>query len=195
MYTVVGTAKSRAARVLWMLEELGQPYTQIAAAPQSADARAHNPAGKVPVLIDGSATITDSTAILTYLADKHGAFTAPAGTLARAKQDSLTHFLLDEFDALLWTAARHSFVLPEDMRLPAIKTSLKWEYARSLTRLAAHLQRPYLMGDQMTVPDIIAAHCLNWGLSAKFPEPDSRLTDYLTRMRARPAFARAMTPR
>ena len=28
-YTVYGTAKSRAARVLWMLEELGQPYEHI----------------------------------------------------------------------------------------------------------------------------------------------------------------------
>ena len=193
MYTVVGSAKSRAARVLWMLAELDQPFTHIPAAPQSAEARTHNPSGKVPTLIDGDATITDSTAILTYLADKHRLFTAPAGTLARAKQDSLTHFLLDEFDALLWTSARHSFVLPEEMRLPAIKTSLKWEYARSLTRLAALLQGPYLMGDQMTVPDIIAAHCLGWGLGIRFPEPNSTLTTYLTFMRARPAFAHAMS--
>ena len=193
MYTVIGSAKTRAARVLWLLEELGQPYTHIAAAPQSPEARAHNPVGKVPTLLDGSASITDSTAILTYLADKHGALTAPAGSPARARQDSLTHFLLDEFDALLWTSARHSFVLPEDMRLPAIKTSLKWEYARSLTRLSAWLQGPYLMGDEMTVPDIIAAHCLAWGIAIKFPDPDNSLGDYLTHMRERPAIARAMS--
>ncbi len=192
MYTVVGSAKTRAARVLWLLEELGQPYTSITAAPQSPEVRALNPAGKVPVLIDGAATITDSTAILTYLTDKHSLFTAPAGTPARAEQDSLTHFLLDEFDALLWTSARHSFVLPDEMRLPAIKTTLKWEYARSLSRLAARLRGPYLMGDQMTVPDIIGAHCLTWGLAIKFPAPDSSVANYLTRMRNRPAFARAM---
>lgn len=192
MYTLIGSAKTRSARVLWMLEELGQPFTHIAAAPQSPEARAHNATGKVPILIDAGQQITDSTAILTYLADKHGHLTAPAGTLQRAHQDSLTHFLLDEFDAPLWTAARHSFVLPEEMRLPAIKDVLKWEYARSLSRLEARLQGPFLMGDAMTIPDIIATHCLVWGIGAKFAAPRGALADYLIRMRARPAFTRAM---
>jgi glutathione S-transferase len=192
MYTLIGSAKTRSARVLWLLEELGQPFTHIAAGPQSTEARAHNLAGKVPILIEDGQQITDSTAILTYLADKHGQFTAPAGTIARAHQDSLTHFLLDEFDAILWTAARHSFVLPEDKRLPAIKDSLKWEYARSVSRLEQRLQGPFLLGDAMTIPDIIATHCLLWGLSAKFDAPSGALADYLARMRARPAFVRAM---
>lgn len=190
MYTIVGSNKTRSARVLWLLEELGQPYTHLPAGPQSDLAFAHNPAGKVPVLIEGDSAITDSTAILTYLADKHGTFTAPAGSLARARQDSMTQFLLDELDACLWTAARHSFVLPEPMRLPAIKDSLKWEYARSLQRLADRMAGPFLMGDEMTVPDIIATHCLGWGVAARFGAPEGALAEYLARMRARPAFQR-----
>jgi glutathione S-transferase len=192
MYQVVGSAKNRSLRVLWMLEEIGQPYTLIAADPRSETAITLSPSGKLPALIDGEATITDSTAIMTYLADKHGAFTAPAGTLARAQQDSVTQFLLDEFDAVLWTAARHSFVLPQEMRLPAIKTSLKWEYARSLMRLSARLNGPFLMGDMPSIPDIIAAHCLNWGHNAGFAAPDAALTDFAARMRNRPAYLRAM---
>ncbi len=195
MYILIGSPKTRSARVLWLLEELALPFTHIAAGPQSPEARAHNPSGKVPILIDGDAQITDSTAILTYLADKHDQFTAPAGSIARAQQDSLTHFLLDELDALLWTAARHSFVLPEDLRLPAIKDSLKWEYARSLARLDQRLQGSFLMGDTMTIPDIIATHCLLWGIGAKFPAPSDALTAYLARLRARPAYLRAMAPR
>ena len=190
MYTIVGSNKTRSARVLWLLEELGQPYTHLPAGPQSDLAFAHNPAGKVPVLIEGDSAITDSTAILTYLADKHGTFTAAAGSLARARQDSMTQFLLDELDACLWTAARHSFVLPEAMRLPAIKDSLKWEYARSLQRLADRMAGPFLMGDEMTVPDIIATHCLGWGVAARFGAPEGALAEYLARMRARPAFQR-----
>ena len=190
MYTIVGSNKTRSARVLWLLEELGQPYTHLPAGPQSDLAFAHNPAGKVPVLIEGDSAITDSTAILTYLADKNGTFTAPAGSLARARQDSMTQFLLDELDACLWTAARHSFVLPEAMRLPAIKDSLKWEYARSLQRLADRMAGPFLMGDEMTVPDIIATHCLGWGVAARFGAPEGALAEYLARMRARPAFQR-----
>ena len=97
-YTVYGTVKSRAARVVWLLEELGVPFDQVGAPPRSDDVVALNPSGKVPVLVADGVPISDSTAILTFLADRHGAFTYPAGTLDRARQDSLTQFLLDEFD-------------------------------------------------------------------------------------------------
>jgi glutathione S-transferase len=193
MYTVIGTVKSRAARVIWMLEELGMAFEHVPAAPQSMGVVEFNPAGKVPVLIEDGTPITDSTAIIQYLADKHGAFTHPAGTLDRARQDSLTQFLLDEFDAALWMAARHSFILPEELRQAAIKDSLKWEFERSQKVLAHRMgEGPFIMGDVMTVPDIILTHCGNWALSAKFPIVERRLSDYLDRMRARPAFKRAM---
>ena len=192
MYQVIGTAKSRAFRVLWMLEELGQPYDHVPAVPQSEGVTQVNPAGKVPVLVDDGTPITDSTAILAYLADRHGQLTHPAGTLDRARQDSLTQFLLDEFDAALWLAARHSFVLPEEMRLGAIKNTLRWEFEKSQRTLVHRMaEGPFLMGETMTVPDIILTHCLDWALSARFPVVDPRLSDYLDRMRARPAYRRA----
>ena len=46
--------------------------------------------------------------------------------------------------------------------------------------------------DDRHVADILAAHCLIWGIGAKFPAPEGALADYLARMRARPAFQRAM---
>jgi glutathione S-transferase len=175
-----------------MLEELGQPYVMQDDRPGSEAVRALSPLGKVPILIDGQAVLTDSVAILTYLADKHGALTYPAGTVERARQDGWTNFILDEMDSLLWTAARHSFVLPEDQRLPGIKDSLKWEFARSLTRFEALYQGgPFLMGEALTVPDILAAHCGGWAVSARFPVASEVFRDYVDRMRARPAFARA----
>lgn len=192
MYSVIGTAKSRAFRVLWMLEELGQPYNHIPANPRSEGVVEFNPAGKVPVLIDDGTPITDSTAILTYLADRHGQLTHPAGTLDRARQDSLTQFLLDEFDAALWMAARHSFILPEEMRLSAIKNTLRWEFEASQKTLVNRMgEGPFLMGDKMTVPDIILTHCLSWALGARFPIVEHDLTTYLDRMRDRPAHQRA----
>lgn len=192
MYQVIGTARSRALRVLWMLEELGQPYEHVAVNPQGEGVKPFNPAGKVPVLVVDGTPITDSTAILTYLADRHGNLTHPAGTLDRARQDSLTQFLLDEFDAALWLAARHSFILPEEMRLAAIKNTLRWEFERSQKTLVHRMAEDgFLMGDRMTVPDIILTHCLTWALSARFPITEHRLTAYLDGMRARPAYARA----
>jgi glutathione S-transferase len=191
MYTVVGSLRTRTYRVLWMLEEIGQPYEYLGEKPRSEAVVRLNPSGKVPVLIDDGAAVTDSTAIMTYLADKHHELTYPAGTIERARQDALTFFLLDEFDACLWTASRHSFVLPEEMRLPAIKDSLKWEFERSTKFLADKLgPGPFLMGEQMTIADILAAHCLTWAVVAKFPITPQPLRDYLDRMRARPAFRR-----
>jgi len=191
MYTVIGPTMTRAYRVLWMLEELGQPYAHEPHPPRSAAVRAHNPLGKVPVLLVDGTALTDSTAILTFLADRHGTLTHPAGSLARARQDAHTQFVLDEMDALLWMAARHSFVLPEEQRVPAVKDSLKWEFARSCDRLAERLgEGTYLMGDEMTVPDILAAHCLSWSRAAKFPVENDAATAYVKRVRERPAHRR-----
>jgi len=193
MYTVIGSPKSRAFRVMWMLEELGQDYAHIPAGPRSDEVTAHNPSGKIPVLLDGEAAITDSVAIITYLADKHGALSEAAGTVARARQDGWTNLVLDEVDALLWTAARHGFILPEEQRVAAIKPSLKWEFARNLDRIAERLgDQPYLMGDQMSVPDILLSHCLGWAQVAKFDPPNARLQRYHNDTRTRPAFTRAL---
>ncbi|GGC12278.1 glutathione S-transferase [Marivita lacus] len=191
MYKLVGNRATRAFRPLWLLEELGVPYQHVPAAPRSEDVRAFSPAGKVPVLVDGEDVISDSTAILTYLADKHGAFTRPAGTVARAWQDAWTFRVLDEVDAILWTAARHSFILPEDQRVPAVKDSLKAEFARNLDRIAADLSSDCLAGDDLTVPDFLLAHCLGWARNAGFPDAPEALVEYLRRLRTRPAFERA----
>jgi len=192
-YTLIGTVKSRAMRVLWTLEELGLEYEHVAAAPRSEDVTRFSPAGKVPVLVVDGVPITDSVAIMTYLADRHGALTFPAGTLERARQDSLTNLILDEVDAILWTAAKHSFVLPAEHRVPAIKDSLQWEFARSQSNLVTRMAEdgPFLMGETMTIADILFAHCGGWAINAKFPITEQRLRDHIAMMRDRPAFHRA----
>lgn len=192
MYRVIGSGNSRARRVLWMLEELGQPYEHVPAPPRSDDVVALNPGGKVPVLIADGVPISDSTAILTFLADRHGQLTFPAGTIDRARQDSLTQFLLDEFDSPLWMAARHASVLPEALRQTAIQDSLKCEFRRSQEVLVHRMGAgPFLMGEAMTVPDVILTHCGDWAETACFPISQPALAEYLGRMRARPAYRRA----
>ncbi|MGR3291918.1 MAG: glutathione S-transferase family protein [Paracoccaceae bacterium] len=193
MYTVIGSPRSRTLRVLWLLEEMGVAYKNLAVAPRSEQVTAHYAVGKLPVLLDGDHVFTDSVAIMTYLADKHGQLTFAAGTPERATQDGHTFFLLDEFDACLWAAARHSFVLPEKMRLPAIKDSLKWEFERSAERFVDRLgDGPFLMGDTMTIADILATHCGRWATNANFPINQPAFRAYIDRMVARPAFQRAL---
>lgn len=191
MYTLIGSTNSRAFRVVWMLHELGVPFEQIKAGPRSDEVLKYSPLGKIPVLLDGDAVIPDSAAILTYLADKHGALTAPAGTVARAQQDAMTFRILDEIDALLWTAARHSFVLPEEERVPEVKESLKREFARNLERITDEIKGPFLMGEQMTIPDILLCHCGGWARGAKFPDASDAFKAYAKRLRERPAFQAA----
>ena len=191
MYTIIGATKSRAFRVMWLLEEMGQDYRQIAAGPRSDEARKYNALGKIPALVDGDAVLTDSVAIMTYLADKHAQFTAPAGTPARAQQDAMTLWLIDEFDAILWAYAKHAFVFPENKRIPAVKDSLKAEFTRSADVLAERMVGPFLLGEQMSIADILAVHCINWSIGAGFPRVNDALGKWASEMRARPAFKAA----
>ena len=191
MIEVVGARASRAFRVLWMLEELGADYRHISAKPHAPEVIRHNPAGKIPVaVIDGEA-VTDSTAILQHLADRNGRFTYQAGSIDRARQDSWTGLLLDEFDACLWAAAKHSFVLPEPVRVKAVKPALRWEFGKAAGRLAARMgDGPFLMGESMTVPDFVLAHCMVWANAAGFAHSEPAVDAYFERLRNRPAFKR-----
>jgi len=192
MYKVVGLAETRAFRVLWMMEELGLDYQHLDYKPGSDEMKAVNPSGKVPALVEGDDVVLDSTAIIQYLADKHGGMTYAAGTMERAQQDSYTQFILDELDAALWTAARNSFVLPKDKRVPEIKETLKWEFAQSLKTLEARMgDNEFLMGDTITVPDLILAHCGGWARMAGFDIPDGVLRAYFKRIISRPAYKKA----
>lgn len=193
-YVVFGGARSRAMRVLWMLEELGLEYSVVAASPRSDEVRALNPTGKIPVLVADGVAIPDSVAIMTYLADKHGALTAVAGTVERALQDAFVQAVNDEIDAVLWAAARHSFILPEEHRVAGVKESLRWEFARNQDATAArmHTGGPFVRGAEMTIADILLAHCVGWAGSANFEVTNERLLAHNAMMRERPAFKRAL---
>ncbi|WP_068310801.1 glutathione S-transferase family protein [Polycladidibacter hongkongensis] len=194
MYKVIGTYANRALRVLWMMEELSQDFEFILAQPRSDEAKQYSPFGKVPILQDEDAIITDSVAILTYLADKHGQFTFPAGTLARAEQDSYTQFIVEELEGPLWTAAKHSFVLPEEYRVPEAKNACRYEWDIAIERLEQRLQgNPYLMGDTFTIADILVCHCLLWAGKAKFEIKSKAVQKYLAGILARPAATKCMS--
>lgn len=194
MYKVIGTPKSRASRIYWLLEELGQPYEIVPAKPHSQEVLAVNPNGKIPVLMDGDAALTDSTAILHYLADKHGACTFKAGTVERAIQDGYTLFCLDEIEGALWTGFKNTVVHPEDIRVPEVMRACKVELAKALDVFAKKLgSNTYVMGETFTVADIIITNCLLWGSSmAEFGVPaEGPIADYMKRVMARPAFRAA----
>jgi glutathione S-transferase len=192
MYKVLGLAATRTFRVLWVMEELGLEYEHLRYPPRAKEMLSVNPSGKVPALVVEDHVILDSVAIIQFLADKHGGLTYQAGTIERGQQDSFTQFINDELDAVLWMAARHTFVLPEDKRVPAVKDSLKWEFAKSLKILEGRLgDNEFIMGDKMTIPDIVLTHCGGWAKAAGFELSDGPLRAYFKRMTKRSAYLRA----
>ena len=189
MIEVVGTLRSRAFRVLWALEELGLDYSLRNAMPRTDEVRALNPTGKVPVLIEGDTVLTDSVAIITYLADREGKLTFPAGTVERAQQDARLNAVLDEMEAAIWAGAKHSFGLPEDKRVPEVKDSLKYEFALGVDWFTGRLgDGPYVMGETFTTADIVVTHLGNWAARTKYAYDNPAFDAYLDRVRERPAY-------
>src|SRR3984957_13478196 len=67
---------SRAPHVIWMLEEVGVPYELrfvdiMKGEHKAAELVALNGRGKLPILTEGDAVVTEAAAIGLYLADRH----------------------------------------------------------------------------------------------------------------------------
>ncbi|MCB9664639.1 MAG: glutathione S-transferase family protein [Alphaproteobacteria bacterium] len=182
---------SRAANVVWMLEEVGLPYTlrfvDLRAGEQKTSlVTHHNPMGKLPVLIDGDAVVTETAAIGVYLADRH----AP-GRLAPALDDP------QRGTFLRWAFYAPSVVEPGCAAKAAgwegRASSLGWgTYEAMLDTLDVGLgEGPWLLGERFTMADVILGATLRWMLGFKMIEPRDRFVAYAERLAARPALQRA----
>jgi glutathione S-transferase len=188
-------------RAAWALEEVGAEYEYVEVDLKRGEGQkpwflAINPAGKVPVLIDGDQVITESAAICVHLAEKFPAsrLLPPVGSPERTECFKWISFILTELEAPLWTVAKHRFALPEERRVSAVIDSAAWEYGVAVRILDAGLnRRSFLAGDSLTVADILAGHTLSWAKSARF-ELSSGLERYLAFLLARDA-ARGATER
>jgi glutathione S-transferase len=196
MYKVIGSPKTRAFRVMWMLNELGEPYEIDPFPPRDPALAAINPSLKVPVLQDGKDYVIDSVAICQYLADKHGKMTFPAGTIQRAHQDSFTQFAVDDVELCLWVAAKHSFALPVEYRVADVKRACKFDFDRAMASLSERLgDKTYVMGETFTVPDLLLVHCAGWAASMGWTPSQDNLIAYIERVRARPSMIKSMMDR
>ena len=85
-----GDGTSRARAMHWMLHELDLDYEKRLIGARTGETHTSaflrlNPGGKIPVLEDGELVLTESAAIITYLAEKYGQGTGlvpPAGSRA-----------------------------------------------------------------------------------------------------------------
>lgn len=194
MIEIFGVAASRARRVLWVAEECGLEYELRTVRPNTEEARdpaflAINPNGRVPAMRHGELVLFESAAIAQYLArlaPDAGLLPTDAGELAR--HDQWMFWLNAELEQPLWTLAKHTNRLPEELRCVDIGPACHFEFQRHVAVLGDALEgREFLVGDTFTVADAFAAHTLLWarGVGAELPDD---LVRYMKLHRGRPAF-------
>src|ERR1700730_2404437 len=117
-------AISRSIRVRWPLQELGVAFEAVTIDLFAGEHRRReflkiNPAGRLPVLIDGDAVLTESVAIVLYLAEKYPEKRLiPNDIWHRAQLNRWLLFTTTELEQPLWRIRRHTAVYPRDKRLP-----------------------------------------------------------------------------
>jgi glutathione S-transferase len=193
MYQAVGAPGSRLTRVIWMLEELGEPYEIVRAKQYSDTMKRFNPTGKMPALVDGDFVLTDSAAICAYLGEKHAdkGLGPDPGVEGRAEMMSWMLYALSEFEQPMWNKLKHRFLLPQEFRAE-VAPWVGREFAAEIAALEAKLAgRPYALGDRFSAVDVILGHCGQWARSGKFEVAPGAVADYFERVLSRPALARA----
>jgi glutathione S-transferase len=186
-------APTRSIRARWTLQELGVEFEAVSVNLVAGEHRkpeflALNPAGKLPVLVDGDLVLTESIAIVLYLADKYAAKgLIPVDLRGRAEAVRWLLFTTTELEQPLWRIARHSVIYPEDKRLPADAALARDEFAAMARVVEAHMNgREFLAGDSVTVADFVLAYTLDWAQMAQALDGFPRLEGYVERMYARP---------
>ena len=187
---------TRAIRARWALQELDVAFEAVTVNLLEGENRSPeflriNPAGKLPALVDDGFVLTESVAIVTYLAEKYPrAKLLPADSRARAELNRWMLFTVTELEQPLWRIARHSFIYPEAQRLPADIKIARAEFKQMAAVLHQHMhQREFLMGEHVSVGDFILAHTLDWANEEQLLSEFPSLIEYMTRMYARPKAA------
>jgi len=182
---------SRAANVVWMLEEVGVPYELrwvdiMAGAQKSPEMLALNPMGKLPVITDGAAVVSESAAIGLYLADRYS-----AGTLAPLLDDPARGTYLR------WIFFAPSVIEPAAAAKPSGGNfnpgSVGWgSYEAMINAVEAAVAKgPWLLGERYSMADVIFGGTLRYMLMFKMIEPKPAFDAYVARLDARPAYQRS----
>jgi glutathione S-transferase len=191
--TLYHGAPSRSSIVLWMLEELGEPYdvhllSFAKGENRAPDYLAINPMGKVPALRDGDAVITEVAAICTYLADEFPAakLNVPIGTPQRGVYLKWLFFGPGCIEpAVIDRAAPRK----EEARRAMLGYG---DFDTTMNTVAAAVANgPWLMGEQFTAADVVVGSHIRWGTMFKMIPERPEFAAYAARIAARPAAQRA----
>ncbi|VWB38481.1 glutathione S-transferase family protein [Burkholderia lata] len=188
-----GFAGTRSQRALWGLKELDADFEFISVNLLQGEHKRPeflrlNPAGKVPVLVDGDLVIPESAAIVLYLADKYPEKALlPVDPALRAEAYRWVMFAVTELEQPLWRITRHSFIYPPEKRSPADIELAREDFRTMAAILDKHLEgRAFIVGDTLTVADCVTAYLIDWAGECNLIESFPQLRAYLERLYARP---------
>jgi glutathione S-transferase len=191
--TLYHAAPSRSSTVLWMLEELGQPFELVVLDMKKGEQReppylAINPMGKVPAVKHGDTIITESAAICTYLADEF-----PAAKLAPSIGDPArgTYLRWMFFHGSAFEPAVIDHALKRE---PGSRQMLPYgDYDTTMNVLAGALAKgPYLLGETFSAADVQMGSNLRWTMQFGIVPQRPEFVSYVERLKQRPALIRAL---
>jgi glutathione S-transferase len=187
---------TRSIRVRWALQEMEIPFESeqvclTSGEHQRPEFLALNPAGKVPVLVDGELVLTESVAMVLYLAEKFpqkGFF--PTDLSERGEAYRWLLFAATELEQPLWRLVRNQRVYPEAQRAPADIPNATREAREAAAIVDAHLKdHSFMVGERVSVVDFVMAYTLDWAEISGTLDECSSAQAYLQRMYARPRAA------
>ncbi len=188
--------RSRSLRVVWACEELGVPYETSPVSfqqLQQPEFLAVSPGGTLPALDAGAVRMTESVAIIHYLAVKHGSPLAVEPQDVRYP-DYLQFLVFGEatLAAPLNAVVGTRFMGPEDQKDNFTVQVIMQSYQRRLSPLLQQLERgDYMAGDDFTMADISVGYALGLAEMLKICEHPAPIQAYRERLTARPAYQRA----
>ena len=153
-----------------------------------------NPNAKLPAIVDGDVAVSDSSAILLYLAEKTGKFLPAKSDKARGELLSWMFFVSSGVGPYFGQSVHFRNYAPE--KLPYAINRYAFEAQRHASILNARLaKRKYMLGDTYTIVDMnvwgwarLVPMVLGDGAWEKFPHL-KRLVDEIS---ARPAAQKAI---
>ena len=190
--------RSRAVRTVWLLEEIGKPYELVRFELGQKEMRSPeyaklNPNGRVPTLVDGDTTITESTAIAQYLGAKY----APSLTPGPAAGNFATYLQwLNYAEGMIMPPINNyvveTILLPPERRNEEMAKRAIKLLNRTLGAVEAHMDGREFIAGEFTIADTVTGHAIivSRRLGADFSECPN-LNAYADRLEARDAFKRA----
>jgi glutathione S-transferase len=190
--------RSRAVRTVWLLEEIGKPYELERFTLGQKEMRGPqytkiNPNGRVPTLVDGDTTITESTAIAQYLGAKY----APELTPGPDAENFATYLhWLNYAEGMIMPPINNyvveTILLPPERRNEEIAARSLKLLNRTLGAVEGHMEGQSFLAGNFTVADTITGHAIIMSrrLGADFSDCPN-LNAYANRLEERDAFKAA----